>query len=122
MTGRVPLLLALLVLAGSANSQNGPSIRPSAVPPQRRSSATFRCRMSPRALAAKQLGILVIGTGSSSLPGPNGPNNAYPARLQSALAEKLPGVAVKVTTDVKTRAPPTNGENPGTALAAAKPA
>ena len=59
--------------------------------------------MSTRAIAAKQLDILVVGAGSSLLPGPNGAKNAYPARLQIALAEKLPGVAVKVTTDVKAR-------------------
>ena len=56
-----------------------------------------------RALAAKRLDILVVGAGSSLLPGPNGAKNAYPARLQLALAEKLPGVAVKVTTDVQAR-------------------
>ena len=39
-----------------------------------------------RALAAKQLDILVLGAGSSQLPGPNGVKNAYPARLQAALA------------------------------------
>jgi hypothetical protein len=41
--------------------------------------------------------VLVVGAGSSQLPA----GNAYPARLQRALAEKLPGVEVKVTTDVK---------------------
>ena len=56
-----------------------------------------------RAIAAKRLDILVVGAGSSLLPGLNGAKNAYPARLQIALAEKLPGVAVKVTTDVKAR-------------------
>jgi hypothetical protein len=56
-----------------------------------------------RAIAAKHLGILVVGAGSSSLPGPNGAKKAYPARLQQALADKLPGVTVKVTADVKSR-------------------
>ncbi len=55
------------------------------------------------ALAAKTLDVLVVGAGSSSLPGPNGASNAYPARLQKALAELAPGVAVKVVTDVKSR-------------------
>ena len=41
--------------------------------------------------------ILVMGAGSSSLPGANGAKNAYPARLQQALSEKLPGVSVTVT-------------------------
>lgn len=55
------------------------------------------------AIAAKKLSILVLGAGSSQLPGPNGRKNSYPARLQAALAEKLPGVEVKVTTDVKAK-------------------
>jgi hypothetical protein len=54
-----------------------------------------------KALAKKQLDVLVVGAGSSSLPGPSGVANAYPARLQVALGAKLPGVTVKVTTDAK---------------------
>jgi hypothetical protein len=37
------------------------------------------------------------------LPGPNGVKDAYPARLQAALGEELPGVAVNVATDVRAR-------------------
>lgn len=54
-----------------------------------------------KALATKQLNILVIGAGSSTLPGADGSSKAYPARLQESLSEKLPGVTVKVSTDVK---------------------
>ena len=76
-----------------------------------------------RALAAKRLDILVVGAGSSLLPGPNGVKNAYPARLQAALAEHFPAVTVNVTTDVKSRR--TADQMVKTlipALAAAKPA
>ena len=123
MTGRVPLLLALLVLAGSAHSQDL-----AGHPAECHSAAQLIERDFPlprvaRALAAKQLNILVVGTGSSVLPGPNGPKNAYPARLQSALTEKLPGVAVKVTADVKTRRTADEMvKTLGPVLAAAKPA
>lgn len=55
------------------------------------------------AIAAHKLSVLVVGTGSSSLPGPTGAKKAYPARLQNALSEALPGVAVTVSTDVKSR-------------------
>ena len=58
---------------------------------------SFRLPQVARALAAKRLNVLVMGAGSSQLPA----GNAYPARLQRALAEKLPGVEIKVTTDVK---------------------
>ena len=54
-----------------------------------------------RAIAEKKLNILVVGAGSSQLPGANGEKNAYPARLQQALSDQLPGVEVKVTTDIK---------------------
>jgi hypothetical protein len=54
-----------------------------------------------KAIAGKKLDILVVGAGSSTLPG--APAKAYPARLQSALAAKLPGVEVKVTADVQPR-------------------
>ncbi len=53
-----------------------------------------------KAIADKKLDILVIGAGSSSLPG-SGASKAYPARLEATLAEQLPGVAVKVATDIK---------------------
>ena len=56
-----------------------------------------------KAIADKSLSILVVGAGSSQLPGPNGAANSYPARLQQALAHKLPGVQVTVATDIKFR-------------------
>src|SRR4051812_4113355 len=56
----------------------------------------------------RRLQILVVGTGSSVLAGTEGANNAYPARLQSALSRQLPAVSVAVKTDVKAR-PATGG-------------
>ena len=76
-----------------------------------------------KALVNKRLDILVVGAGSSTLPGAGGAARAYPARLQNALSEKLPGVMVKVTTDIK--ASRTAAEMVSTlkpAVAAAKPA
>ena len=61
----------------------------------------------PRAAAAvakdHTLTIVVLGTGSSTLPGPGGEKAAYPARLQVALAGLLPGTDIKVIPDVKSR-------------------
>lgn len=51
------------------------------------------------AIAKKQLDVLVVGAGSSTLAGAEA--KAYPARLQSALTENLPGVTVKVRAEVK---------------------
>ena len=47
----------------------------------------------------KQLDILVVGSGSSLLAGPDGASASYPARLEVALRARLPGVTVHVTTD-----------------------
>ena len=61
----------------------------------------------PRAAASvtqhHTLNIVVLGTGSSTLPPPAGDKAAYPARLQVALAGLLPGTVVKVVPDVKSR-------------------
>lgn len=50
-----------------------------------------------KAIAEKKLTVAVVGTLSSTLGGSNGAAAAYPARLQTALAERLPDVAVAVT-------------------------
>src|SRR6266571_3410629 len=51
----------------------------------------------------RRLTIAVVGTGSSILAGPDGPRSAYPARLEAALQQRLPSVAVKVVTLVRSR-------------------
>jgi lysophospholipase L1-like esterase len=56
-----------------------------------------------KALAGRKLSVLVVGAGSSVLPGPAGASKAYPARLQAALKDAWPGVTVTVATDVKSR-------------------
>jgi len=55
------------------------------------------------AIKSKTLNVVVAGTGSSMLSGTSGPEAAYPARLEAALREKLPGVSVKVTSLAKPR-------------------
>jgi hypothetical protein len=42
------------------------------------------------------LHIVTLGGTSSTLPGPDGPSLAYPARLEAALTRRLPGVKVSV--------------------------
>ncbi|MBI4274135.1 MAG: SGNH/GDSL hydrolase family protein [Rhizobiales bacterium] len=49
----------------------------------------------------RQLNVVVFGTGSSALAGPDGVASAYPARLQVALTQRLPGVAVSVVSLAK---------------------
>src|SRR5215510_11731627 len=60
-------------------------------------------RVSSVVATQKRLLIAVVGTGSSALAGPDGPPSAYPARLETVLGQRLPGVAVKVVTLLRTR-------------------
>jgi hypothetical protein len=62
-------------------------------------SAEFALPRVAQAIAKKKLDVLVVGAGSSTLAGAEA--KAYPARLQAALTENLPGVEVKVQTNVK---------------------
>lgn len=98
MTGRL-ILLALMVLAGPAWAEHPAECRVV----EHLAVSSFPLPHVTRALAARKIDILVLGAGSSQLPGSNGVKNAYPARLQQALSAMLTGVDVKVTTDVKSK-------------------
>jgi hypothetical protein len=91
------LLLALLVLAGPAWAELPAECLVAAhlVEP------SYPLPKVAHALAEKKFNVLVVGAGSSQLPGPNGAKHAYPARLQQALRDQLPGVEVSVATDIK---------------------
>jgi lysophospholipase L1-like esterase len=51
----------------------------------------------------KRLTVLVVGSGSSVMPGPDGAGKAYPGRLEQALRKRFPGVDIKVTALAKSR-------------------
>jgi hypothetical protein len=97
MMARLLLLLCIVMLPAAALAE----------PPgeclvaQHQVEQAFPLPQVKRAIAAKKLVVLVVGSASSSLPGRGGAVSAYPARLQKALSELLPGVAVTVATDVK---------------------
>jgi hypothetical protein len=96
---RVLFLLAILVPLSPALAQDDACETGKALIP---SEAAL-----PRAAAAvaqhHSLDIVVLGTGSSTLPPPAGEKAAYPARLQVALSGLLSGIAVKVVPQVKSR-------------------
>ena len=119
MRGRLLFSLAWLVLAGPGWAEHSAECRVGVQQAER----DFALPQVARALAAKQLDVVVVGAGSSLLPGLNGAHFAYPARLQQALAGKLPGIAVKVTTDVQPRRTAADMvKTMAPVLAAAKPA
>jgi len=97
MTIRLALLLALLLLAGPAWAAEPGECQVA----QPQIEQHFPLPNVQHAIAAKKLTILVLGSGSSILVGPKGNDFGYPSRLQKALQEDLPGVAVKVVSDVK---------------------
>jgi lysophospholipase L1-like esterase len=51
----------------------------------------------------KRLTILVVGSGSSAMPGPDGAGKAYPGRLEDALRKRFPHLDVKVIALAKAR-------------------
>ena len=119
MTGRVLLSLVFLAAAAPASAEM-PDVCRVAEPQVQRD---FPLPQVMRAIAGKKLDVLVVGAGSSSLPGPNGVKDAYPARLQVALRNELPGVSVNVSTDVRSRRTAEQMVKSLTpALAASKPA
>jgi hypothetical protein len=60
-------------------------------------------RVSKEITEKHRLDITVIGTGSSTLPGPDGASFAYPARLRAALRALLPGTEIRVVVHVQPR-------------------
>ena len=93
------IMLILLALAGPAGADEPAECRVAKHLVQN----PFPLPHASKALEAKRLDILVLGGGSSMLPGASGELKAYPSRLQSLLAQQLLNVAVKVTVDTKPR-------------------
>jgi lysophospholipase L1-like esterase len=122
MMGRLSLLLALLMLAGTARAAPPGEHPAECRVAEHQLEHSFALPRVMRAIAAKKLTVLVLGAGSSTLPGTDGVKNAYPARLQQALAAKLPGINVKIITDVKAKRTASEMVKAlAPALAAAKP-
>lgn len=85
--------------------------------------ADFALPKVAAAIAEKRLNIVVLGSASSALGGPAWASKAYPGRFEAALAERLPGVQVKVTTYAKPRQSAADMEKEiAKVLAADKPA
>ena len=66
-------------------------------------AASDLTRVSNEIKDRHRLDISVVGSGSSALSGPDGARFAYPAQLEQALRERLPGNEIKVTAHVPSR-------------------
>ena len=67
-------------------------------------SDTDLTRVTNESKTKRRLDISVVGSGSSALAGPDGIHFSYPARLEDALKQRLPGADIKVTAHVQSRA------------------
>lgn len=96
-------IIALLAALTLAHGPAAAGTEECAVPPSLIASDTALARVAQQIKERHRLDISVVGTGSSTLPGPDGAQFAYPARLEAALTQQLPGTAVKVTAHVASR-------------------
>lgn len=92
------LVLAGFLSAGAARAQDDPACQ---VPAYLLTTESGLKKVAEAIKSRKQLNVLVIGSASSALTGPDGANSSYPARLEAALRAKLEGVAVNVKTELR---------------------
>jgi len=97
------LLLVVALLAGAQSMAPAQAKPVQCRVPGYQAERIFPLPQVTKAIDKKRLVILVVGNGSSVLPGPTGASVSFPARLQVALSKMLPEVEVKVDTDVVAR-------------------
>jgi hypothetical protein len=95
--------IAALAAAVALMHASGAAAEQCAVPASLIASDSGLARVAGEMRQHRRLDISVIGTGSSTLPGPQGPGFAYPARLQLALQQLLPGVQVRLVVHIRPR-------------------
>jgi hypothetical protein len=93
--------IALVVGAAAAEPAPAPASAPSCEVPE---SLIFAeadlARVAGQIRDHHRLDISVVGSASSALSGPDGARFAYPAQLEQALKERLPGNEIKVNAHV----------------------
>lgn len=100
MTFIIAVLTTIALLDGAAAAASADECD---VPQSLLSSEIDLTRVTKQIKEHHRLDISVVGSGSSSLPGPDGAHFAYPARLEQALRQQLPGNDIKVTAHVRSR-------------------
>jgi lysophospholipase L1-like esterase len=96
-------LFSVLFLAVAGVAAHAQPHDPCAVPGYLLFGDSTLDRVSAAAQKNKELKIAVVGTASSVLPGPDGADTAYPARLEAALQRRLPNVKTAVVAYAKPR-------------------
>jgi hypothetical protein len=102
------LILGLIILAGlltavSARAENAPES--CGVPDYLLASESALPKVADAVKSGHSLDILVVGSRSSTINAPVNTSeaSAYPARLQVALKEKLPSIAVNVSVEIQAK-------------------
>ena len=91
------VLLAAVSAAGAVRAEDAPAS--CEVPASLLESASGLPKVEAAVKAGQPLNILVIGSRSSSIGAD--PNNAYPARMQAALKDKLSQLVVNVSVEIQ---------------------
>ncbi|MBI3701701.1 MAG: SGNH/GDSL hydrolase family protein [Afipia sp.] len=93
----IAAIFAVFLLAGAAHTEEDTGCD---VPAYLLTTENALTKVADSIKLRKQLDILVVGSGSSQLPGADGAAGSYPARLEKALKARYPNVTVRVTTDL----------------------
>jgi hypothetical protein len=93
MRAQIIIVLVASLVAGEAVAIDPPSC---AVPDNLLFMDNNLMRVAAAVGKERHLVTVVLGTGSSTLAGADGPSQAYPARLGQALNQMLPNIAVRV--------------------------
>jgi hypothetical protein len=91
------MLLAGLAAAGFARAEDAP--QPCDVPAYLLTSESALPKVTEAVKTGQPLTILVVGSRSSSIPASEA--SAYPARLQAALKERLPQLAINLSVELQ---------------------
>jgi ABC-type amino acid transport substrate-binding protein len=94
------VLAAFALVNSAAAAESTPDC---SVPESLLSSEVELTRAASEIKDRHRLDITVVGSASSALTGPDGARFAYPAQLERALRERLPGNEIKVTAHVRSR-------------------
>ena len=100
MTPIIAVMAGILFVSGAAAAEPAPDCDvPETVIPADHDLT----RVSNEIKERHRLDVSVVGTGSSVLSGPDGARFAWPAQLEQALRERLPGNEIRVTAHVLSR-------------------
>ena len=102
MTLIAAIVASIALVHGAAAAETTPSC---VVPESLLPADVDLTRVAGAIKERHRLDITVVGSASSALTGPEGARFAYPAQLEKALRERLPGNEIKVTAHIQSRQP-----------------